>query len=143
MSARIRGQEVEILMIANGVPLVNITDVRSFEMSFQLETQTEGYLGETTNRKDSIFNGIRGRLELHYSDQEVFQLIQTLVDKARRRTPGAVINIKATLNFANGDRPRVLIPNVEFGEVPLSFGSRTDYGTISLDFEASEANVLL
>jgi hypothetical protein len=65
-----------------------------------------------------------------------------IVDKARRRTPGTKINVKATLNFPNGERPRVVIPDVEFGELPLNFGSRSDYGAVTLDFEASEAQVI-
>lgn len=129
-------------MVANGVPQTSITDVRSFDFEFQTEIQSEGYLGETTNRKDSIFNGIRGSMELHYENQEIFNLVKSIVDKARRRTPGSKINIKTTLNFPNGDRPRVLIPDVEFGPVPFSFGSRTDYGTVRLDYEASEATIL-
>lgn len=142
MSARLRGQEVEVLLVVNGVTQTTITDVRSFEFEFQTEIQSEGYLGETTNRRDSIFNGVRGRMELHFENADVFNLAKSIVDKARRRTPGVKINVKATLNFPNGDRPRVIIPDAEFGAIPFAFGSRTDYGTVGLDFEAAEANVI-
>lgn len=142
MAQRIKGQEVEAILVVNGAPQLTTTDIKSFELTLQLEILSEGYLGETTDRKDSVFKGIAGSLELHVENQEFLKLFQTIVDKARRRTPGTRINLKATLNFPNGDRPRVLIPDVEFGELPLNFGSRTDYGAITLSFEASNLQVL-
>lgn len=142
MAQRIKGQEVEAILVVNGAPQLSTTDIKSFELTLQLEILSEGYLGETTDRKDSVFKGIAGSLELHVENQEFLRLFQAIVDKARRRTPGTRINLKATLNFPNGDRPRVLIPDVEFGELPLNFGSRTDYGAITLSFEASSMQVL-
>lgn len=142
MSQRIKGQEVEAIMIVDGVPQDTITDIRSFEFAFQTEILREGYLGETTDRRDSIFKGIRGKFELHIENEDVFNLFVSIVDKARRRTPGTRINVKSTLNFPNGDRPRVLIPDVEFGEMPFAFGGRSDYGSVTLEFEASEAQII-
>jgi hypothetical protein len=142
MSQRIKGQEVEVMLVVDSAPQDTITDVRSFELAFQTEILREGYLGETTDRRDSIFKGVRGRMELHIENADIFKLFTSIIDKARRRTPGTKINVKATLNFPNGERPRVVIPDVEFGELPLNFGSRSDYGAVTLDFEASEAQVI-
>lgn len=139
---RIKGQEVEVLISVGNVPQTTITDIRSFELTFQLEKKSEGYLGETSNRKDEVFNGIQGKIELHYENEDVLNLVKAIVDRAQRRTPGTKINIKATLNFPNGDRPRILLSDVSFGEIPMSFGSRTDYGTMSLDFEGTEYTVI-
>lgn len=139
---RIKGQEIEILLVSKNQPLQTITDVRSFEMAIQTEILREGYLGETTDRRDEVYRGIRGRMELHFENDDIFNLIADVVDRARRREPGTKINVKATLNFPNGQRPRVLIPDVFFGEIPIGFGSRTDYGTLSLDFEAEDFRVL-
>lgn len=116
--------------------------MRSFELAFQTEILREGYLGETTQRRDEIFNGIRGKMELHFENQAVFGLFASIVNRARRREPGVRINIKAALNFPNGERPVVNIPNVFFGEMPVNFGSRADYGAISLEFEAESATVV-
>ena len=118
------------------------TDVRSFEFAYKLETKEEGYLGEKTNRYDEIFNGMRGRLEFHVENADFFDIIKSIVDRAKRRTPGTQVNIKATLNFPGGDRPRVLISDVFFGEIPMNFGSRGDYGTLGIDFQASDGNIL-
>lgn len=142
MAQRVKGQEVALLFNLNNTPVKTVTDFRSFEMTWQTETKSEGYLGETTNRRDDVFNGIMGKVELHFENQDVFNLIQAIVDRARRREPGTTITLKVTLQMPNGQRPRVTIPNCFFGAIPMNFGSRTDYGTISLDFEAENATVL-
>lgn len=141
MAQRIKGQEVEAILIVDGTPQTTITDIKSCEISFQLDILSEGYLGETTDRKDSVFKGVRGSMELHFENADVFKLFKAVVDKARRRTPGTKINLKGTFNFPNGDRPRLVMPDVEFGAIPISFGSRADYGSVKLEFEASEAQI--
>ena len=138
---RIKGQEVQVLLIVGGEPQTTITDIRSFEVTFQTEILKEGYLGETTDRRDEIFRGVAGRMELHFENQDVFKLIQSILDRAQRREPGLKINIKATLQFPNGQNPKVVIPDVYFGELPVNFASRSDYGTLSLTFEAENAQV--
>lgn len=141
-SQRIKGQEVEVLLVVDGTVQDTVTDVRSFEIAAKLEQKEEAYLGEKTNRYDEIFNGVRGRMELHFENKDVFGLMTSIIDRAKRRTPGTQINIKATLNFPSGDRTRVLIADAFFGEIPVGFGSRSDYGTVSLDFQASDLSVL-
>jgi len=143
MGQRIKGQEVEVLIISDGRPRASLFAIRSFEITLQHEIMSEGYLGETTNRRDAIFNGVQGRMEAHVESREFLDFFFEVVNKARRRTPGSQINIKATLNFPNGDRPRILIPAVEFGSLPLNFGSRSDYGSVSLDFEGATASVIV
>lgn len=142
MAQRIKGQEVEVLMVVDGEPQDTITDVRSFEVEVQLELLREGYLGETTDRRDEIFRGVRGRMTLHVENQSFFDFMRSVVDRARRREPGTRINVKATLNFPNGDRPRVQMNDVFFGAQPLAFGSRSDYGELTLDFEGSDFEVI-
>jgi hypothetical protein len=139
---RIKGQEVELLLVVNGVPQTTTTDVRSMEVAPKLEMLEEGYLGETSDRYDEIYKGIRGNIELHFENQDVFTFFQSVVNRARRRTPGTTINIKAALNFPNGQRPRIIIKDAYFGEFPIGFGSRQDYGTVRLDFQATDYSVL-
>lgn len=139
---RIKGQEVEVMVVVDGRALSTVTDVRSFEVGPQLEIKREGYLGETTDRRDEIFNGVTGRMELHFENQDIFGLFTAVVDRARRRTPGVKINIKATLNFPGGDRPRVLINDAFFGPFPINFAGRGDYGAVTVDFESSDISFI-
>ena len=142
MAQRIKGQEVEIVLLVNGEPREALTFAKSLEMRFKTEILQEGYLGETTDRYDSVFKGVAGRLEFNFDSAAVFALISDIVNKARRRDAGTVINIKTTLNFPSGRRARVVIREAEFGELPINFGSRSDYGTFQLEFSASDAAVL-
>lgn len=139
---RIKGQEVEVLLIDGGEPRDTITDVRSFEFAAQLELLREGYLGETTDRRDEIYRGFRGKIEFHFENRDILSFTRSVIERARRRTPGVRINIKATLNFPNGDRPRILLRDCFFGEIPMSFASRSDYGSVSLDFEGEDYQVI-
>ena len=142
MSQRIKGQEVEVLIVVNGVPQVTIADVRSFNVTPRFEIKEEQYLGETSMRFDEIFNGVTFDMVLHFENQDVFTFVQTIKDRASRRTPGTVINVKATLNFPNGQRPRIILKDCFFGDTPVGFGSRSDYGTFKIDGRCTDISVL-
>lgn len=139
---RIKGQEVEILVVEGGSPVSTVQNITNFEMTNILELLTEGYLNETTDRRDEIYRGFRGSFALHFSNRDVIDLIRRIVNRARRRTAGLIVNIKATLQFPNGQRVRVVLKDCFFGEVPMSFGSRSDYGTISMTFEGSDWSLI-
>jgi hypothetical protein len=82
------------------------------------------------------------RMEMHFSNKDVIAFIRSVIDRARRRTPGTVINVKTTLNFPGGDRPIIMLPNLFFGDMPLAFRGRPDYGTLTIDAECEDFNVL-
>jgi len=139
---RIKGQDVSLLLVVKGQVVSALTDVRSFEMAAQLEILREGYLGETTDRRDEVYRGVRGRMEVHFESADVFKLVRAVIDRARRREPGTKINAKATLQFPNGDRPIVLVKDIYFGELPMNFPGRTEYGTVALEWEAADFQVI-
>lgn len=142
MSLRIKGQEISLLLIINGVVAQTVTNIKSANVNFQTEVLKEGYLGQTTDQRDSIFHGISGDLEIHNDNSGIFGVVAAIVDKARRRTPGTVINVQMRFAYPNGQRALVIIPDVEFGEIPISIGSRSDYVSFKLPFEAAEAQVI-
>lgn len=141
-SPRARGQETETAFAINNVPQLATTDIRSLEMAWQLEVQKEGYLGETTDRKDSIYRGISGKQQFHFENPAIFNVVTSFVSKAQRRTPGIQINTKTTINFATGLKTRLIIPDLSSGEIGLSFSDRAAFGTIDFPFEASDAQVV-
>jgi len=144
MSAtRILGQNVQLMIIRDGEPLQEINCIRSFSFTYELEIKDEGYLGETTNRKDSVFKGIKLDMELHTNSNKIFNLVQSAVDVARRRTPGTRFNIKCTLTWPNGDVARVTFPDVSWGDFPFNANGRTDYVTVKMDAACSEARAVL
>lgn len=139
---RIKGQDVSVLIVEGGRPLTEIRDVQSLDMEFQVEVLNEGYLGETSDRRDDIYRGFSGSINFHFSSPEILKLARRVIERARGREPGVVINFKATLQFPNGTRTRVLLRDVFFGAIPVSFGDRASYGASTLSFEGEDFSLL-
>lgn len=141
IAQRIKGQEVSIEILENGVPTDSFSDVRSFTVTPKLDKKEEEYLGETTKRYDEVFNGVDFDIEFNFHDRRVLDFITTITDRAIRRdilSASTVVNIKARMYFPNGDTPMVVLQNCYFSDIPVGFGSRSDYGTIKLS--GSSAN---
>jgi len=143
VSQRCKGQEVELILLVDGVAQQNFTFIRQTDFAFKLEIKEEGYIGETTQRFDSIFNGIRGKATCHFDNPDILNVASIAIKKATRRVPGTRFNIKQTLNFGSGRRARIIVPDVELGEIPLNFGGRGSYGETTIDYAASEAFSLI
>jgi hypothetical protein len=141
-SYRLRGQEVSVQVVQNGALLADISDVKSFEVEFQLDVMAEGYLGEFTDRRDDVFKGITGKIEFHIENGAPFDLVNAIVQRAQRRVPGTQFNVQSTVRLANGQRKRIVINDLYFGSVPFNVASRTDYVTYSLSFEAGEGKFI-
>lgn len=142
-SQRVKGQEVQVLIVDDKIVQDTITAIKNFEVTFQLEILKEGYLNEVSDRRDEIYRGMVGKMDIHIETKAVFSLIESIVGRAIRRTPGKVINIKATLNMPNGDRPRIMIPNVFFGDIPVGFGDRAQYGAMTLSYESGSLPAII
>lgn len=138
---RIKGQEVEISVLVDGVTST-FTDINSFEMSSVTETTEEGYLGEKGNRYDEFYKGWTASIKMHNGNGEIFKFQGIIKDRAQRRTPAVQINIKATLNFPNGDRSRVILNDAFFDEMGVAFGSRDAYGETNLSAKGTDFRVL-
>lgn len=137
MAQRIKGQEISLMLVVGGQAQSTLTAIRSFEVTPKLEKKQEGYLGETTDRYDEVFQGCDFRMEYHYEDDAGLKLIEAIIERAARRTPGVQVNIKATLNFPSGRRKLVILQDAFFGNLPFGFSSRTEYGTLSVDGSCS------
>ena len=133
---RIKGQEVEFRFIVAGKLVTTLTEVTSLELAMQFEILREGFLGETTDRRDDIFRGIRGRADLQLGSGAIFDLARQLLQRSTRREPGITINAKAAFNFPQAGRRIALMDNLFFGELPFNTGGRGEYVTSSLEFEA-------
>ena len=140
---RIKGQETIIEVTKDNEVVDAITDVRSMEVAGVMEILSEGYLGETSDRRDEIFKGVRGRIEMHLEKSATLDFMMDIINRATRRDPSVKVNFKTTLQFPSGERRRILIRNIFFGEMPLGFGGRAEYGTFGIDFESGDRPVLI
>ena len=135
---RVKGQEVQIIFVAGGAYQDTLTDTTDFEFGPKLELKEQGFLGETNNRHDEIYNGIKfsGTLQLH--TQDWFTMQQSIISRARRQTPDVEFNISAVLSFPNGNTPTILINDAKFGPQTQQIRSRGDYVTVKIDGAADD-----
>jgi len=144
VAPRIKGQEVAVnfVSVTNGLE-ASVTDVKSMDVQFDMDILKEGYIGQTTEQADDIFKGISGKVEFHVRQADVFALTQRIIERSKRRLPGESIQIVATYNFPEGGRRRIVIPDAKFGNIPLSTPSRDDYVTVTFEFAADDARILI
>jgi hypothetical protein len=130
-------------LVRAGALLAEINDIKSFEVQFEIDIMTEGYVGEFTDRRDDMFKGISGNIEFHIENGAPFDLIQAIVDRAQRR-PGANVqfNAQAVLRYPTGLRKKILLNDIYFSSIPLTIGSRSDYITYKVSFEGAEYKFL-
>lgn len=140
---RIKGQEVQILIVQDAVLQDALTDIQDFNGELELEIKSQGYLGEKTNRKDEIYNGVKFDLSLHMHSQDPFAFQFSIVQRAKRITPDTVFNITGIFNFPNGDQPQFLFPDAKFGAQPLSISSRGDYVKLKVAGECDDYDLQL
>lgn len=130
---RIKGQETQVVIVVDGVPQTSLSFVRSLTITPRFDKLEEGYLGEFSQKFDEIFQGVDFSMELNFNDPGVIDFMLKVKDRAQRRTPGTVINMNTTLSFPNGTRTTVTLSDCFFANMPIGFGSRSDYGTFSID----------
>lgn len=142
MSIRLKGQETEVAFVSANGTEESVADVKSFDVQFDRDILSEGYLGQTTEQKDDIFKGVSGKLELHVKSADVLDLIQRMNETTKRRLAGESFQIVSTLTFPDGNRRRILIPDAKFGAIPISIPSRDDYVTVTFDYAADDGSFL-
>lgn len=140
---RLRGEQVVIAVSGPQGTIASLDAIQSFEVEHEIDILSEGYLGEVAERKDEIFMGVSGKIDLHIEKADYLQFAQLVIDKAQRRIPAnTVINITATLTFPDGRVARVLYPNVAIGTLPLNMSGRDEYVSTSVDFAGSRVRFL-
>lgn len=140
---RIKGQELSMIFVVGGQPKASVTDFRNAEFEFMLDRTQEGYLGETSDRFDEILKGMHVTTDLHFENQDILGFIQAVIDRAARRNLNLKINLQATLNFPNGQRPKLYANDLFFGNIPMGFGGRAEYGSVKLDMACSAPRLVL
>lgn len=141
-SYRVRGQEVSVQVVQNGKIVAELTDVKSFDVEFQLDVMKEGYLGEFTDRRDDMFKGISGKIEFHIENNAPFDFINAVVQRSQSRVKGTQFNVQSTINLPNGQVKRLLVNDIFFSSIPVNVSGRSDYVVYSLPYEAAEGKFL-
>jgi len=138
MAERIKGQEVSITFIEGGKVVHEVNDVQSADVEFQMEILSEGFLGETTDRKDDVFRGVSGRVTIHLEDSESLSFFHRLIARSRRHIDTFHVHMYMTLDFPSSGDPVLVLYDIRFGAIPLSMSDRASYTTVDLEFECSD-----
>lgn len=143
---RLKGQEVSIRLTRANRVETTLTAIKDLTIQWDFATQEEGYLGETTMRKDDIFNGMSGSLTIDAEDQALFQFIDFLKRRAQRRPDTPInesrVNMTARFTFPNGQTPRILVKDMKFDAVPIATPSRDAYVNGTFSWKAEDSRIL-
>lgn len=136
---RIKGQEVSIAITVDGALQTQIDTIQSAEIEFELDLLEEGYLGETSDRVDSVFKLIRIQITGHTNSQAYIELADAIAARAQRRAGGLVrVDLVGSFAFPNGDFPSIVIPDVFFEGIPFNIGARDEFVEFTLSGKASD-----
>jgi len=141
---RLRGEQVEVQVTMNGVPVKSVTSVKSCEIEAMMDAKEEEFLGETTVRVDDIFKGVRFRLEVQLDTGDVTDLLQAIIGRARRDSAhiNKKFDIKAICTFPNLQARTVSLMDVVFEGLPVNTGGRSEYSTLTLSGRGADFDIL-
>ncbi len=142
MGTRLKGQETAVSFVSANGTEESVADVKSFDIQFDRDILSEGYLGQTTEQKDDIFKGVSGKLEFHVRKAEFLDLVRRMNEKTKRRLPGEQFEIVSTLTFPDGERRRIIVGSAAFGSIPITMPSRDDYVSVTFDYASDDARIL-
>lgn len=136
MAQRLKGQETVLSFTNPDGDQEGLQDVLNFEAELDIETLSEGYLGETADRFDDIYHGVSGQVEIHMETDDYFRFAERVQDRAERRTPASgSFSATASFGFPNGQRPRITFENIFFGPLPVRAGGRGEYVSATIQWK--------
>lgn len=140
---RLRGDDVQFRLTVAGIIQRTFTAVESLEWIIDSDIIEKGYLGEQQNRYDEIYKGTSLNSTLDVESRESFDLMNTIAQRARRRTARDFVQINGIwiANLPDGTRPRVVIPDLKFANPSLNMPSREAYVAQRITAKASSFRV--
>lgn len=138
---RIKGQEATIIITSDSIVQDTLTDIHNFNVEFEGEIKSQGYLGEKTDRKDDVYHGVKFDFEMHTHTQDWLRFLVAVHDRMKRIDPTLVVNITCDLLYPNLDNPSLFIPDAKFGPTPLGVAGRTEYANVKIQGEADDYDV--
>ena len=141
-NTRLKGQDVQIVVTANGSPVTSISAIGSSSDSTEFEIKEDSFLGEVTDRFDSVLKGYSIDFEAQVTTASWISLESAINDKATRKAPANVFNIVRVDMYSDGSNIVYTYKDVSFGPIAKSTGSRTDFVKIKFQGKCSERPIL-
>jgi len=138
---RIRGQELEIRLVQDGILLDTLTAIQSFEWNPRFATMEADRLGATTTELDDIYHGVSGRMQMHLESGAYANFLKAARDRARR-VRNVTFSIVGTYTNPDGTQTRIALPNIFFDESSVSASERAGFVTFSIAFKSEDFNTI-
>lgn len=136
---RILGKSVQVRVTQGGVILSEISAIKAFTFETRQRIITEGYLGETAQRQDEIFDEVGGSFSVHPEGTDILQLQKTIADRARARTANPTqVSASFRVSFPQGTIARIVIPDMKFDPIPFNVSGRDAYVDMSFTYKATQ-----
>lgn len=135
---RLLGTDVSIRIVRDGAPVTTITATASFNDEVKLEMKQDGFLGEPTDRYDTIHRGYGGDMEFQVNRHQWETDFLASVERRARREAFTTFNVIRTDRYSNGQNSISTYKDVAWGAFQRSTGSRADYVKIKTTFGCSE-----
>lgn len=136
--AKLLGTDVQILMVRDDEVEATLTDLQNFNAELKVELLESTNLGETTTLYEEVFAGATFDFEMHVHTADYVALEKAVIERARRRNFGMVINVVAVFKFPNGDEVEWTFPDAKFGGFPMAIGGQKDYAKLKISGACSE-----
>lgn len=144
MGLRIKGQETVMTLVGPNGDIGAFDHIQSLDFSLNLDLLEEGYLGQTANEYDEIYNGISGNVTAHLSNNDYWTFQEEVQNRAERRSPaGTQFNLTTQFTFPTGEIARVVIEDIHFGSIDTNVGGRDEYVEVSFEFNATRLQRIL
>jgi hypothetical protein len=135
---RILGKSVTVRFTRSGVLLKSMTAIKDFTFTPSQKILTEGYLGETAQRQDEIFEEVAGSFSIVPENADMLDLQRMIVDRStRRQANDETVNCTFRVQFPNTQVARITIPDMKFDPIPFAVSGRDAYVSMSFSFKAT------
>ena len=104
---------------------------------FKIKVNEDDYLGQEASKYRMVWIGMELKINnITSTKKKWLDLVDAIVEKAKGK-----INIDFTclcnLKYTNGERAKIIIPDLSFGDIPVNFGGKSENVTKSLTANAS------
>jgi hypothetical protein len=140
---RLRGSDAQIRLVLNNVLQRTITAVRDITWTTKRDILRQGFLGESADRHDDIFRGNAVEFTVEPESKEIFVFERALINRSSRRTAQANVRVDLSVvwQFPNGDRPRITLLDLKFGDTAFSIPGRDQFATGRFQAECDKGQI--
>ena len=143
MSLRLKGLECTLRFTGPDGGEDSLVKIKEWEINAKGEILKEDYTGAVTPEFDSVEDGIEVRFTVHHHDPEVLDFFQRVRDKRMRRADAAgKFSAVGILRWPSGRTRKLLVPDIEFGDLPFKVGGRKVFTESAINGMASSYKVI-